>query len=61
MESGGDSRVLGVQELDPTMTDIGERLRPPGEPPDETGSGSWAEKVRGYKRRGYADAREFTG
>lgn len=39
MESIGDSRVLGVQELDATMTDIGERLRPPGEPLDETGLG----------------------
>lgn len=49
MESGGDLRVLGADE-DAVMTDTGERTRPPGDPPDT--SGSWAMKVRGTNAGG---------
>jgi len=43
MESG--ARVLGEKAQDATMTDVGEKGRPPGDPPDK--SSSWANKVRG--------------
>lgn len=46
----GDSRVLEVSGQDAMMTDIGERGRPPGDPPD--GTGSWATKVRGTNAGG---------
>ncbi|XP_013739956.1 uncharacterized protein LOC106442872 [Brassica napus] len=39
----GDTRVLGTDDLDATMMDVGERGRPPGDPPDKLTS--WVAKV----------------
>ena len=39
----GETRVLNVEDQDTTMMDVGERLRPPGEPPDKTIT--WASKA----------------
>lgn len=50
MASGGATRVLGGTDQDAMMTDIGERTRPSGDPPDETIS--WAMKVRGTNAGG---------
>ena len=41
----GDSRVLNTEDRDVTMMDVGEKVRPPGDPPD--GRGSWVKKVVG--------------
>lgn len=41
----GDTRVMNGESQDATMEDIGEKERPPGDPPD--GSGSWVKKVTG--------------
>ncbi|CAF1916733.1 unnamed protein product [Brassica napus] len=38
-----DTRVLGTEDLDATMMDVGERGRPPGDPPDKLTS--WVAKV----------------
>ena len=45
MAIGGDARVLREGDRDATMEDVGERVRPPGDPPDV--SGSWVSKVKG--------------
>lgn len=41
----GDARVLSSEEQDSTMTDVGEKSRPLGDPPEV--QGSWASKVKG--------------
>lgn len=48
--SKGDSRVTGAGDQDATMVDVGEKDRPPGEPPDA--STSWVEKVVGKNAGG---------
>ena len=45
MAREGDFRVLSVVAQDATMMEVGDRDRPPGDPPDPRGS--WAEKVAG--------------
>lgn len=45
MEATGDYRVEHARPHDAHMEDVGEKGRPPGEPPDV--SGSWAQKVAG--------------
>lgn len=49
-EAMGDSRVLATSVQDATMTDLGEKDKPPGDPPD--GSISWVQKVTGCKGGG---------
>lgn len=48
--SSGDFRVLGAETQDATMEDIGEKGRPPGDPPDVPGS--WVRKVVGCNEGG---------
>ncbi|CAA7025016.1 unnamed protein product [Microthlaspi erraticum] len=50
MTSEGKTRVLGEATEDATMTDVGDRTRPPRDPPD--GTGTWAMKVRGTNAGG---------
>lgn len=45
MSGGGDWAISGIGAQDATMVDVGERGRPPGDPPDLTVS--WALKVSG--------------
>ncbi|CAA7042515.1 unnamed protein product [Microthlaspi erraticum] len=45
MEVEGDFRVENTKSHDSHMEDVGEKGRPPGEPPDI--SGTWAQKVTG--------------
>lgn len=49
-ERGGDSRVLVGSDPDTAMIDTGEKVRPPGDPPD--GGASWVEKVVGKSEGG---------
>lgn len=48
--SSGDLEISRVEEQDTTMVDIGEKGRPPGEPPDAPGS--WVRKVLGSNAGG---------
>lgn len=45
MATSGDGEIRVLSDQDATMTDIGEKGRPPGDPPD--GMGSWVTKVTG--------------
>ncbi|KAG7559018.1 Reverse transcriptase zinc-binding domain [Arabidopsis thaliana x Arabidopsis arenosa] len=55
----GDARVLGSEVYDATMMDVGERDRPPGDPPD--GRVSWVQKVVGSNEGGMPTPEEVLG
>lgn len=55
----GDARVLGSEVYEATMMDVGERDRPPGDPPD--GRGSWVQKVVGSNEGGMPTPEEVLG
>ncbi|XP_013623906.1 PREDICTED: uncharacterized protein LOC106329829 [Brassica oleracea var. oleracea] len=53
METGGEGRVLEAGDRDATMMDVGERARPPGDPPDAVTS--WAARIAGTNGGGMPD------